>query len=84
MVTYDSSRVPERRVSLLQLLPRSPMGKLLTVVGLVIVGVLAGFLMRLVVPNYLLQKPQPGRPRSMPRQPSISRASRPPAEHKRW
>lgn len=83
MVTYDSSRVPERRVSLLQLLPRSPMGKLLTVVGLVMVGVLAGFLVRLVVPNHLLKKPQPGRPRSMPRQPSTSRASRPPAEHKR-
>ena len=54
MVPYDSSRIPERRVSLPQLLARSPMGKLLTAVGLVIVGVLAGFLVRLVVPNHLL------------------------------
>ena len=30
------------------------MGKFLTVVGLVIVGVVAGFLVRLVVPNHLL------------------------------
>ena len=59
------------------------MGKVLTVVGLVIIGVVAGFLVRLVVPNHLLKKPQPGQPRSMPRQPSTSRTSRPPAEHKR-
>ena len=31
------------------------MGKLLIVVGLVIVGVVAGFLVRLVVPNHLLR-----------------------------
>jgi len=56
VVTYDRSRVAGRRVSLPQLLPRSPMGKLLTVVGLVIVGVVAGFLVRLVVPNHLLRR----------------------------
>ena len=32
------------------------MGKFLTVVGLVIVGVVAGFLVRLVVPNHLLRR----------------------------
>ena len=32
------------------------MGKLLIVVGLVIVGVVAGFLVRLVVPNHLLTR----------------------------
>lgn len=32
------------------------MGKLLIVVGLVIVGVVAGFLVRLVVPNRLLRR----------------------------
>ena len=32
------------------------MGKLLAVVGLVIVGVVAGFLVRLVVPNHLLKR----------------------------
>jgi len=32
------------------------MGKVLTVVGLVIVGVVAGFLVRLVVPNHLLRR----------------------------
>ena len=32
------------------------MGKLLTVVGLVIVGVVAGVLVRLVVPNHLLRR----------------------------
>ncbi len=32
------------------------MSKLLTVVGLVIVGVLSGFLVRLVVPNHLLRR----------------------------
>ena len=31
------------------------MGKILTVVGLVIIGVVAGFLVRLVVPNHLLR-----------------------------
>ena len=56
VVTYDRSRVAERRVSLPQLLPRSPMGKFLIVVGLVIVGVVAGFLVRLVVPNHLLRR----------------------------
>ena len=56
MFAYDRARVAEWRVSLPQLLPRSPMGKLLTVVGLVIVGVVAGFLVRLVVPNYLLRR----------------------------
>ena len=56
MVTYDRSRVAERRVSLPQLLPRSPMGRILIVVGLVIVGVVAGFLVRLVVPNQLLRR----------------------------
>ena len=56
MVSYDRSRVAERRVLLLQLLPRSPMGKVLTVVGLVITGVVAGFLVRLVDPNHLLRR----------------------------
>ena len=56
MVTYDRSRVAGRRVLLPQLLPRSPMGKLLIVVGLVIFGVVAGFLVRLVVPNHLLRR----------------------------
>ena len=56
MVSYDRSRVAERRVLLPQLLPRSPMGKILTVVGLVIIGVVAGFLVRLVVPNHLLRR----------------------------
>ena len=32
------------------------MGKLLAVVGLVIVGVVVGFLVRLVVPNHLLRR----------------------------
>ena len=32
------------------------MGKLLIVVGLVIVGVVAGFLVRLLVPNHLLRR----------------------------
>ena len=32
------------------------MGKFLIVVGLVIVGVVAGFLVRLVVPNHLLRR----------------------------
>ena len=32
------------------------MGKVLTVVGLVIVGVVVGFLVRLVVPNHLLKR----------------------------
>jgi|TARA_B100001094_G_scaffold86622_1_gene82929 hypothetical protein len=32
------------------------MGKILTVVGLVIIGVVAGFLVRLVVPNHLLRR----------------------------
>ena len=32
------------------------MGKVLTVVGLVIIGVVAGFLVRLVVPNHLLRR----------------------------
>ena len=32
------------------------MGKLLKVVGLVIVGVVAGFLVRLVMPNHLLRR----------------------------
>ena len=32
------------------------MGKLLIIVGLVIVGVVAGFLVRLVVPNHLLRR----------------------------
>ena len=32
------------------------MGKLLIVVGLVIVGVVAGFLVRLGVPNHLLRR----------------------------
>ena len=32
------------------------MGKFLTLVGLVIVGVVAGFLVRLVVPNHLLRR----------------------------
>lgn len=32
------------------------MGKLLIVVGLVIVGVVAGFLVRLVMPNHLLRR----------------------------
>jgi len=32
------------------------MGKVLTVVGLVIVGLVAGFLVRLVVPNHLLRR----------------------------
>ena len=32
------------------------MGKLPTFVGLVIVGVVAGFLVRLVVPNHLLRR----------------------------
>lgn len=56
MVSYDRSHVSERRVLLPQLLPRSPMGKVLTVVGLVIIGVVAGFLVRLVVPNHLLRR----------------------------
>ena len=56
MVSYDRSRVAERRVLLPQLLLRSPMGKVLTVVGLVIIGVVAGFLVRLVVPNHLLRR----------------------------
>ena len=56
MVSYDRSRVAERRVFLPQLLPRSPMGKVLTVVGLVIIGVVAGFLVRLVLPNHLLRR----------------------------
>ena len=32
------------------------MGKVFTVVGLVIVGVVAGFLVRLIVPNHLLRR----------------------------
>jgi hypothetical protein len=32
------------------------MGKVLTVVGLVIIGVVAGFLVRLVLPNHLLRR----------------------------
>lgn len=32
------------------------MGKILTVVGLVIISVVAGFLVRLVVPNHLLRR----------------------------
>ncbi len=56
VVTYDRSRVAERRVSFPQLLPRSPMGRILIGVGLVIVGVVAGFLVRLVVPNHLLRR----------------------------
>ena len=32
------------------------MGKVLTVVGLVIIGVVAGFLVRLVGPNHLLRR----------------------------
>ena len=32
------------------------MGKFLTAVGLVIVGVVAGFLVRLIVPNHLLRR----------------------------
>ncbi|GEM_PF-1502443 len=56
VVSYDRSRVAERRVLLPQLIPRSPMGKILTVVGLVIIGVVAGFLVRLVVPNHLLRR----------------------------
>ena len=32
------------------------MGKVLTVVGLVIVGVVAGFLVRLIAPNHLLRR----------------------------
>ena len=56
MVTYDRSRVAGRRVLLPQLLPRSPMGKLFTVVGLVIFGVVAGFLVRLVVPRHVLRR----------------------------
>ena len=56
MVFYDSLRVAERRVSLPPLLARSPMGKLRTVVGLVIIGVAAGFLVRLVVPNHLFKR----------------------------
>lgn len=32
------------------------MGKILTVVGLVMIGVVAGFLVRLVVPNHLLRR----------------------------
>ena len=32
------------------------MGKVLTVVGLVTIGVVAGFLVRLVVPNHLLRR----------------------------